>query len=267
MRIIIYNRNRLKQTERTFIMKKFLFLTLIIALLSACGQNNESTNSTDKAVAKPIKAQLNVPEQTDVDEAVTFSVTVTQGSEAVADASEVEFEVWKDGEKEKSNMIKANYQDKGEYTAEKTFKENGIYYVQSHVTARDMHTMPKAKIVVGEVTKDEAKNEQKKKESSDHHHHSNTSIDFQLPETIKANEATRYVAMVTHKGEPLENALVRLEVWKDGSEKHEYVNLNESETGIYQTEMTLESIGTYHIKVHVEKDEIHTHKEYTGQVE
>lgn len=249
-------------------MKKLLFLTMIIVLLSACGKSDESTKNTDDDVIKPIDAALDVPDKADINGAVTFSVTLTQGMEAVDDASEIEFEVWKDGEKEESNMIQANHQKDGVYTGKNTFKENGIYYVQSHVTARDMHTMPKAKITVGNVDKNTTSPDQEgDKESSEHHHHANTVIDFQMPETVTVSEASTYIAMVTHKGEPLENALVRLEVWKDGSKKHNYVNLNETETGTYQTEMILENKGTYHITVHVEKDDIHTHKEFETEVE
>ncbi|WP_404454257.1 FixH family protein [Virgibacillus necropolis] len=248
-------------------MKKILLLTIIIVLLSACGKSDESTNSSSEDVIKPIEAVLDVPEKLDVNEAVTLSVTVTQDEGVVDDASEIEFEVWKNGEKEESKMIQANHQKDGVYTAEKTFDENGIFYVQSHVTARDMHTMPKAKITVGKVTKEAGDTKEADKETSEHHHHSNTTIDFQIPETVKVNEASAYVAKITHKGEPLENALVRMEVWKDESKKHEYVNLNEAETGTYQIEMKLDDKGTYHITVHVEKDEIHTHKEFEIETE
>ncbi|ASN04741.1 FixH family protein [Virgibacillus necropolis] len=249
-------------------MKKLLFLAIIIVLLSACGKSDESAQSTDgDMIAKPIDAGLEVPKKADINEPVTFSVTVTQDGEAVKDANDIEFEVWKNGEKEESEMIKAKHQKDGIYTAEKVFKENGIYSVQSHVTARNMHTMPKSEITIGEVTEDSAMDQKNASESSeDQHHHGNTTVDFQLPEMVTAKEASTYVTVVTHKGTPLENALVRLEVWKDGSEKHNYVNLNESETGTYRSEMVLEEKGSYHITVHVEKEEIHTHKEFKIEV-
>ncbi|WP_156509930.1 hypothetical protein [Rossellomorea aquimaris] len=59
----------------------------------------------------------------------------------------------------------------GIYTIKKTFKEEGIYYVQTHVTARDMHVMPKKQFVVGEVSAEEMKADES--EGEDHHseHH------------------------------------------------------------------------------------------------
>lgn len=115
-------------------------------VLSACGKSNDSTSDTD--MIKPIDAALEVPEKADVNETVKISVTVTQDAEAVDNAEEVQFEVWKDGAKSTSKMIASDHGKDGVYTAKKNFKENGIYYVQSHVTARSMHTIPKTKITI-----------------------------------------------------------------------------------------------------------------------
>lgn len=132
-------------------MKKVLFILMIIIVLSACGKSDDSTNNADDEMIKPIDAALDVPEKSDVNKPVEFSVAVTQEEKAVDDADEVEFEVWKDGAKSDSEMIEGTQDENGVYTAKKTFKENGIYYIQSHVTARGMHTMPKTKIIVCKV--------------------------------------------------------------------------------------------------------------------
>ncbi|PLS18224.1 hypothetical protein CVD28_08020 [Bacillus sp. M6-12] len=43
-------------------------------------------------------------------------------------------------------MLKTDHKKEGIYTAKNTFTTGGIYYVQSHVTARSLHSMPKKKI-------------------------------------------------------------------------------------------------------------------------
>lgn len=245
-------------------MKQTLFLIISILVLSACGTSDESKNSTSGEVIKPIEVNLTIPDKADIGETVKLEVAVTQAGEAVEDADEVEFEVWKDGAQDKSKLLKSEHEGKGVYTADITFEENAVYFVQSHVTARDMHTMPKTQITVGKA--DQNKQTQEQKDETDGHHHSNTAIDFQVPEKVRANKVSNYPVKVTHDDAPLKDALVRLEVWKDGSEKHKYVSLNESKDGLYQTEMTLQNQGIYHITVHVEKDEIHTHKEYKVEV-
>ncbi|WP_430790998.1 FixH family protein [Virgibacillus flavescens] len=245
-------------------MKQTLFFIIIILVLSACGTNDESKNSTGGEEIKPIEVDLSVPESADKGDTVKLEVSVTQADKAVEDADEVEFEVWKDGAKEKNEMIKAKHEGKGVYTAEMTFEENAVYFVQSHVTARDMHTMPKTQIKIGKTDQNKSTSEQTNEKES--HHHSNTAIDFQMPDKVSSAKASTYPVKVTHDDAPLKNALVRLEVWKDGSEKHNYVTLNESKDGYYQTDMTLQEQGLYHITVHVEKEDIHTHEEFKIEV-
>lgn len=93
-------------------------------VLSACGKSNDSTSDTD--MIKPINAALKVPEKAVVNEAVKISVTMTQDAEAVDNAEEVQFEVWKDGAKSTSEMIASDLGKDGVYTAEKTSKKRNL---------------------------------------------------------------------------------------------------------------------------------------------
>ncbi|MFZ3576923.1 FixH family protein [Virgibacillus sp. DJP39] len=248
-------------------MKKIMILILFIVFLSACGNNNEQSDS-NAGVVKPIDVELKVPNKVDVGKPVTFSVTVSQNGKPIEDASEVEFEVWNDGSKSKSVKAPGIHQKEGIYTHERTFTENGIYIVQSHVTARDMHTMPKTKITVGELNTNTAESNESGDSNSnqEHQHHATTTIDLQKPEKLIQNESSKFVAIITHKENPLDNANVRVELWKDGTKKHNYVDLVEDKAGHYIKELKLEGKGTYHITVHVEKEEIHSHKEYKVEV-
>ena len=90
-----------------------------------------------------IDVQVNIsPENVKINETIAFDVTVTQGDEKVTDASSVEFEF---GKKDGTVLekIAVEHKQDGVYSLEKSFKEAGDYYIIPHVSARDMHAMPK----------------------------------------------------------------------------------------------------------------------------
>ncbi|MCA1056453.1 FixH family protein [Rossellomorea aquimaris] len=249
-------------------MKKFLLLVITGALAlfaAACGNGNENDSSTNGNNMEPISAVLDVPETGEKGVAVSLSTTVSQGDESVEDADEVKYEVWKNGHKEDSEMIEAKHDKGGVYKAETTFEEDGLYTVQVHVTARDMHTMPKKDITIGEVQEGEHGEEG----GDDHHghHESTVSIHVMKPESMTAKEDSKWSVHVENEGEALEAAEVRLEIYKDGQEKHEWVDLTSGEAGKYQGSYSFPEKGMYNVQVHVTKgEEIHEHTMQTVEV-
>ncbi len=138
-------------------IKLFLPLFVLMLVLAACGdQESHEGHSEDESHGdheedpsmEALEVKLNGPEEVKQGETVTFKAMVTQGKEHVADADEVTFEVWKEGTKDDSQMIEASNDGEGMYSIETTFDEEGTYFVQSHVTARSMHTMPKQQVTV-----------------------------------------------------------------------------------------------------------------------
>ncbi len=103
-------------------------------LLNGCGSGENKANTAETPEVLDVK--LTGPEKVNPGESAAYEAAVSYGDEAVTDADEVEFEVWKEGEKDASQMYKAK-QEKGVYRLETTFKEDGIYTVQSHVTAKN----------------------------------------------------------------------------------------------------------------------------------
>ncbi|MFJ8265202.1 FixH family protein [Peribacillus asahii] len=119
-----------------------LFLTVLIVLVG-CGKEEE------EQLPKMLHVELEItPELAKVNETVSFQAKVTYGDEIVTDADEVSFEIWREDEKE-SETIPVKHSQDGVYKLEKTFKEEGTYYVYAHVTARNLHTMPKREFVIG----------------------------------------------------------------------------------------------------------------------
>ncbi|GAK13404.1 FixH family protein [Geomicrobium sp. JCM 19039] len=120
-------------------MLKRTILVLTIGLLTACSQDTEEQPELS---TEPIEVDVLNEASASVGDDVTFQIEVTQAGDGVEDANEVIIEVWTDGEKENSAMVPAEHTENGVYTADFTYAEPALYYVQPHVTARGMHSMP-----------------------------------------------------------------------------------------------------------------------------
>lgn len=129
-------------------MKKMLWLGLPFLLLAGCGSEEADSAGTGEMIEE-VMVEFNTEQQADPAEEVLLSVTLSQGDEAVEDASEVVYEVWESGDRDNSEMITAEHTEDGTYEAETSFGEEGLYYMQAHTTARGMHVMPKQEITVG----------------------------------------------------------------------------------------------------------------------
>ncbi|MER3112610.1 FixH family protein [Bacillus altitudinis] len=145
-------------------MRKMVGIILMLALLSACGN---SAASNDKGeVPELLEVKLTGPEQVEKNENVIVKAAVTYGDTPVDDADDVQFEVWKDGDKDNSKMIQPKKENKGVYELHTAFKQDGLYIIQVHVTAKQQHNMPKTNIHVGDVKKESTSTEE---EDTSHH--------------------------------------------------------------------------------------------------
>jgi len=123
---------------------------LLIALLSGCsgskeGMNHEGMNmdmDMGEDAMNPIKVEIILPEQISANKDVVLQAKVTQTDKPVDDAKEVMFELWR-GEEPEHEKIEAKLTNDGVYQIDKQFTESGEYTMIAHVTARDMHSMPK----------------------------------------------------------------------------------------------------------------------------
>lgn len=127
-------------------MKKLFVFFFALFLLAACGNQNHEQSEQE---VFPLEVNLQVPATANPNEEVTLSAEVMYGEEKVQDANEVKFEIWKQSAKESSEMIEAKHKGDGIYEITYSFPEDGVYFVQSHVTAKNQHNMPKKQIVIG----------------------------------------------------------------------------------------------------------------------
>jgi YtkA-like len=149
-------------------MKKLitaLGIGLSIGVLAAC-TTNSNPSASESEIAQQVEVDISLPEKISPNEESNIKVKVTQAGKNVEDVEDIQFEVWKMNDKEESEMIEATHERDGVYSIRKTFKEKGVYYVQTHVTARDMHVMPKKQFIVGDVSKEEMEKMKQMEEDS-----------------------------------------------------------------------------------------------------
>ncbi|ANU18919.1 hypothetical protein BBI15_01080 [Planococcus plakortidis] len=128
-------------------MKKWIALMLLMLLLAACGEEGSSAGTGE--MLQEVEVEFNTGETAEPGEEVLLSATVTQGAEAVEDADEVVFEVWRSGNREDSEMLEGAHTQDGIYEHAWAAEEEGLYFIQAHTTARRMHVMPKMELTVG----------------------------------------------------------------------------------------------------------------------
>ncbi|MCG1023275.1 FixH family protein [Sutcliffiella horikoshii] len=133
-------------------MKKIILIVVpFLLLLVGCTSAPEEETSLEI-----VQVEIQFPEKVDEGEEVVVKTLVTQGEEKVEDAQEVQIEIWNvEKGKENSLLLDAEHVGDGVYEVKHSFKENGVYRVQSHVTARDMHVMPTKQLVVGDLSQEE----------------------------------------------------------------------------------------------------------------
>ncbi|WP_085992670.1 FixH family protein [Oceanobacillus senegalensis] len=252
----------------------FTIVVLALMFLVACGNGTDNGSEQESVEVKPLEVEFPLPEKADVGDTVELKAIVTYGDEKVDDADEVVFEYWKQGDEENSVKVESENQGDGLYTASITFESNGVYEIYAHTTARDLHTMPKKAIAVGDVEQtgeEDGHKEESGEPVADHEHgehHDGVAIQFIEPDNTKVDEPLDLTVHLEINGEPLTNANVRYEIVHDEqSDNVAWVDTEESDLGEYYSQHSFKEAGTYTITIHVENDEgLHEHKEYPIEV-
>lgn len=125
-------------------MKSFLMIlfTSTIFILGGCAQE-----SKEESLPEMVDVEIVLPQVINKGETVPLKARITQGKEHVNDADSVQFEIWKEGQ-ETHEKLDAKNTESGIYAIQKSFSEAGKYTIIAHVTARDMHNMPKMEFIV-----------------------------------------------------------------------------------------------------------------------
>lgn len=244
--------------------KRYKLLGLIIGLgmLSACGKDVDDGSAVE---VLPLEVELTVTEQAEIGDTVKMEALVTYGDEKVSDADKVVYEVWEEGKKDDSVMIDSVNEKDGTYTAETSFDHDGLFHVQVHVDARNLHTMPVKQVTIGQGAHAEG---EEQGHEHDHGHTDGFALHFVKPENATAGEETELMTHLEIDGQPLVDANVRYEVSSDVlGEKHLWIDAEETAQGEFTAVHPFEQAGVYTVKIHVKnKDGLHEHEEFTVEV-
>lgn len=138
--------------------------------LAACQKD------TTREVQQMVEVELEIPSELAIKEDTILQATISQDGSPVDDADVVDFEIWLANNREESVWISAEQAEEGQYEVTYEFPKDGVYFIQTHVTARDLHVMPVEEVEVGDVTEEmraAVKEDQGKADMSDtgHSHH------------------------------------------------------------------------------------------------
>lgn len=241
----------------------FITLVCISLVLAACGKDSKDT-LTDQDELLDLNVEFELPEEVDVGDTILLEATVTHGDELVKDADDVNFEYWEDGNQDDNITVDSTNNGDGTYTAEISLDHDGVFMMYAHVTARDLHTMPKRSVIAGDGTPFEGGDDDHEHESAEGFH-----MHFMEPKETLTNDDTELIVHLTMDDEPFEEAEVRYEIWNDDiSDKRDWVDAEETENGEYVATHTFAEAGTYTIQIHVEDDDgLHEHEEHEVDVE
>lgn len=221
---------------------------VMLIVLSACGSGQQAEQSSTSSVSlHPIEVTIMLPDSLEPNQQTTLRTLVTQGEEKVNDAHEVVFEIWKQGEEHQE--LKAELEGDGVYAVDTTFEEKGIYYMISHVTARQMHNMPKKQFTVGDVTVTDQPEEK----------NDDLLIHVTPKQELVAESAISFTTFLEKDQEEIVGALVEYAIINDNGDTLTYVTAEEKAPGQYVGDVTFPKQGTYNLAVHVRKDELRKH--------
>ncbi|SFJ36863.1 FixH family protein [Thermoflavimicrobium dichotomicum] len=234
------------------------FLLISLLWLTACQQQSDHQHhqNTDKTDKPQSTASLSIefqakPTPVEIGQPIQLSTTVKRGNQPATDAT-VKLEVWEKNSKDPHQMLETKQVEKGTYATSQTFKQAGEYLVVVHATAPQVHQMISGKFQVGKETEGHS--------HQGHVHDQAINLHVMLPQQAKKGQATSLVGHVQKEGKPLTQARVRFEIWQEGKEQRQYVDTKENQPGEYTASYTFPETGTYHIKLHVEKESEHLHE-------
>lgn len=77
------------------------------------------------------------------------------------------------------------------------------------------------------------------------------------PSAVMLGQEVELLEHVSKKGEPVKDASVEMEIWRDGDQQHEKVKAAADQKGNYIVKKTFNQAGLYHATLHTTTSEIH----------
>ncbi len=127
---------------------------------------------TDESGLPPhLTVDLHLPKQLDLGSESSFSVEVFKNNRPLEHAEKAEFIFWPEGNREAAVTVKATESSPGVYSVSHSISNEGIYLVQSRISAKNEKVLPIKRFAVGSKAVEQLIQMKSAKESSGHSHY------------------------------------------------------------------------------------------------
>ncbi|MFC4322261.1 FixH family protein [Litchfieldia salsa] len=147
--------------------QNLLFLMIFTIVVSGCSLK-EGTEALYKQ-ENVLKIEVELPAEIKINEQYEFKAIFTERDRNVTDIENIKFTFWKNGENGEE-LIPEN-KGKGIYTIEKTFEEEGLYFVKVEANTIESKVMPTKQFIVGSLTEEDLQSLPKNNTGVEHEGH------------------------------------------------------------------------------------------------
>jgi hypothetical protein len=146
-----------------------LGVILLLGVLSS-GCTAKIAETDENGLPAHLTVDLHLPKQLDLGSKSNFSVEVFKNNQPLEHAEQAEFIFWPEGNREAAVTVKATESSPGVYSASHSITMEGIYLVQSSISAKNEKVLPIKRFAVGSKAVEQLIQMESTKESSDHSH-------------------------------------------------------------------------------------------------
>jgi hypothetical protein len=122
-------------------------ILLLGILVSGCTTKTSETD--ENGFLSHLTVDLHLPKQLELGSKSDFSVEVFKNSRPFERAEQAEFIFWPEGNKEEAITVKTTESSPGVYSVSHSVTKEGIYLVQSRISAKNEKVLPIKRFAVG----------------------------------------------------------------------------------------------------------------------
>jgi hypothetical protein len=149
-------------------MKLLVVLLLIGVCLTGC--TAKITETDESGLPPHLTVEMHLPKQLEIGSKNNFSVEVFKNNQPLEHAELAEFIFWPEGNKEAAITVKATESSPGVYLVSHSITQEGIYLVQSRISAKNEKVLPIKRFAVGSKAVEQLIQMESAKEQSDDAH-------------------------------------------------------------------------------------------------
>ncbi|WP_054635619.1 FixH family protein [Thalassobacillus sp. C254] len=132
----------------------WLLVTVYSLVLIGCSLN-EGTEELYRQ-ENVLEIEIDLPDDIDANEVFGVQALVTQFDGHVPEVEDIEFFIWKNGEREQKHSYQSNYEGNGLYSMKTRIREEGLYFVKIEANTSESKVMPTKQFIVGSLSEEDS---------------------------------------------------------------------------------------------------------------